>query len=204
LAGVLLKFGVVGGLLGASIGAALRAIDPAGLAALIGGIPLAVIGAFALGWYGFLFGAVNRVRHGPLFGVVLGLLGGGFLGVVAGLMALALPWSLVGALIGGFLVSKLTSPERRPLGSVLGVLLGICGGILHQAHEQDQEAAAVGALYGLLLGMVAGPGLFLALIGSLERMPRMPRQSDPMADEPDGFDEGDGRAMKSKMRRKGR
>jgi len=41
--------GVAGGLLGATIGAALRTIERAGLAAMIGGIPLAMIGAWLLG-----------------------------------------------------------------------------------------------------------------------------------------------------------
>ena len=51
-----LFFGVAGGILGATIGSAIQALTGARLAVWIGGIPLAIIGSFALGWYGVLFG----------------------------------------------------------------------------------------------------------------------------------------------------
>src|SRR5262245_23849097 len=75
--------GLAGGVLGSSIGAALGTTGHAGLAAMIGGIPPAVIGACALGWYGSLFAAINRIRFGRLVGVVLGFLLGGLLGTIA-------------------------------------------------------------------------------------------------------------------------
>ena len=83
--------------------------EGARLAAMIGGVPLAIIGSLALGWYGFLFGSVNRLRFGEMLGLVLGLLVGGLVGSVCGLIVLTLPWSLVGALIGGILGSNLTA-----------------------------------------------------------------------------------------------
>src|SRR5271157_826996 len=97
-----LSFGVACGILGATIGSAFRALNGARLAAMIGGVPLAIIGSLALGWYGFLFGSVNRLRFGEMLGLVLGLLVGGLVGSVCGLIVLTLPWSLVGALIGGY------------------------------------------------------------------------------------------------------
>ena len=107
-----LFFGIACGILGATIGSAFQALNGARLAAMIGGVPLAIIGSLALGWYGFLFGSVNRLRFGEMLGLVLGLLVGGLVGSVCGLIVLTLPSSLVGALIGGILGSNLTAQHR--------------------------------------------------------------------------------------------
>jgi uncharacterized membrane protein len=110
-----LFFGIACGILGATIGSAFQALNGARLAAMIGGVPLAIIGSLALGWYGFLFGSVNRLRFGEMLGLVLGLLVGGLVGSVCGLIVLTLPSSLVGALIGGILGSNLTAQHRPSL-----------------------------------------------------------------------------------------
>ena len=106
--------GAAGGLIGASIGAALRIDGYALTAALIGGIPLGALGMLSLSWFGWLFGRMNRLRHGSLVGGSLGLLGAGTLGAVAGLSVWAFPWSLAGAILGAMLQSFLTRPELRP------------------------------------------------------------------------------------------
>ena len=132
------------------------------------GRSLAIIGSLALGWYGFLFGSVNRLRFGEMLGLVLGLLVGGLIGSVCGLIVLTLPWSLVGALIGGILGSNLTARHRPSLRPFFGTVLGICGGILVLAFQRDQGHARVGAISGSLIGVLAGIGAWLALIGALE------------------------------------
>lgn len=182
-----LFFGVAGGILGATIGSAIQALTGARLAVWIGGIPLAIIGSFALGWYGVLFGSVNRLRFGGMLGFVLGLLVGGLIGSVCGLFVLTLPSSLVGALIGGILGSNLTAQHRPSLRPFLGTVLGICGGILVVAFQRDQDHARLGAIKGSLIGVFAGIGALLALIGALILMPKMPREWDQSQEEPDRF-----------------
>ena len=172
-----LFFGIACGILGATIGSAFQALNGARLAAMIGGVPLAIIGSLALGWYGFLFGSVNRLRFGEMLGLVLGLLVGGLVGSVCGLIVLTLPSSLVGALIGGILGSNLTAQHRPSLRPFFGTVLGICGGILVLAFQRDQNPARVGAISGSLIGVCAGIGAWLALIGALNLMSKiLPRQ----------------------------
>jgi hypothetical protein len=117
--------GVAGGLIGAAIGAAVCTDGYARPAALIGGIPAGSVGVCALGWYGWLTGRLNRVRHGALVGAALGLLGAGALGAVAGLSVWAVPWSLIGAVVGGAIHAALTVPDRRSLGLFPGVMIGL-------------------------------------------------------------------------------
>jgi hypothetical protein len=95
-----LVFGVVGSLVGATIGAALGTLNGAGLAARIGGIPLGMIGAFVLGRYGFMFGAVNRLRYGAFLGVVFGSLGGGLISAFRQDRARATAGAVSGTTIG--------------------------------------------------------------------------------------------------------
>jgi hypothetical protein len=161
-----IAFGIAGGILGATIGAALRTIKGAGPAAMIGGIPPAMIGAWSLGRYGFIFGVVNRINYSLFLGVILGLLGGGLLGVVAGLMMVAFPWSLAGAIAGALVGPHLMAKRRRRPGSMLGAVLGILGGTLVAAFRQDPTRATAGANSGLITGMIVGAGMFIALTAS--------------------------------------
>jgi hypothetical protein len=186
-----LCFAIACGILGATIGSAFHALTGARLAAMIGSIPLAIIGALALGWYGFLFGSVNRLRFGGMLGLVLGLLVGGLVGSVCGLFVLTLPWSLVGALVGGILGSSLTARHRPSLKPFLGTVLGICGGILVLAFQRDQDHARVGAISGSLIGVCAGIGALLAMICALNLMPKMPMEWDQLHDEPESFNGDD-------------
>ncbi len=184
--------GIAGGLLGATIGAALETIRGAGPAAMIGGIPLALIGALLLGRYGSLFGAVNRVRSGALLGIVLGLVVGGLLGVLAGLLVVALPWSLLGLIAGLIVGPHLVAKRWRRPGRLLGAVLGICGSIAFVACRNDPDRATAGVISGLLIGTIAGAGFFIALTGSLSLLLARPMGSDRMDDgpgEPDGDDE---------------
>lgn len=164
--------GMAGGVLGATIGAALSAIKHAGPAALIGGVPSGALGAWLLGRYGFFFGAMNRIRHGSLFGAILGLLVGGLLGVLVGLTIPALPWSLAGGIVGVIAGRTLVAEGWRSLGAVLGAIVGTCGGILVLAFRRDQAEATDGCLSGGILGVIVGSVLLAALAGSLHLLPR--------------------------------
>jgi hypothetical protein len=189
--------GIAGGLLGATIGAALRTIQGAGLAAAIGGIPSTMVGAWLLGRYGRLFGVVNRLRYGPILGAASGLVGGGLVGVAAGLTIVSLPWSFVGLLIGMFLGPYVLPQGRRRLISLRAAALGTCGGILVSSFRHDQARAVSGAVPGLITGMIVGAGLLLALIGSLSLFPAWPMESDRTEDGPG---EPGGRMRMARMR----
>ena len=170
--------GVGGGILGATIGAALKTFNGAGLAALIGGIPLGMIGALILGRYGIIAGAVNRLRFGAFLGAVLGSLGGGLVGVVAGLTVVALPWSLLGLIAGMFLGPYVLPQKQRRLVSFRAASFGTCGGVLISAFRHDQARATAGAVSGAITGLVAAAGLLLLLIGAVYLIPRTPMGYD--------------------------
>ncbi len=183
--------GLAGGLLGATIGAALETIRGAGLATMIGGIPLALIGALLLGRYGAFFGAVNRLRYRGLLGIVLGLVGGGLLGVLAGLMVVALPWSLLGLFAGVIVGPYLATKRWKPLGRSLGVVLGICGSIVFVAGRNDLDQATAKVISGSIIGTIAGSGLFIALIGALSLFSARPMGFDRTGDKPGDSEEDD-------------
>jgi hypothetical protein len=172
----ILGCGAAGGLIGASIGAALRTSGYALTAAMIGGIPLGVVGMSALSWYGWLFGRINRLRHGSLVGGSLGMLGAGTLGVVAGLSVWAFPWSLAGAILGAMLQSFLTRPELRSLGLFPGLAIGSLVGILLRAVRTDSAGATAGASYGALAGTLLGVFLIPALLAWLAELPALLRR----------------------------
>ena len=151
-----------GGLIGASISAALRIDGYALTAALIGGIPLGALGMLSLSWFGWLFGRMNRLRHGSLVGGSLGLLGAGTLGAVAGLSVWAFPWSLAGAILGAMLQSFLTRPELRP-GAVPRPRHRLAGrhplaGRPHRLRRRDGRRV-LRALVGTVLGVFLIPAL---------------------------------------------
>lgn len=168
--------GIAGGLIGAAIDAALRIDGYALPAALIGGIPAGVIGACALGWYGWLFGRMNRLRHGALIGAALGLLGAGTLGIVAGLSVWAVAWSLPGAIVGGLVQSSLTRPERRWFGLFPGVVAGATVGILIRAIRIGPDDVMTDASDGALVGAVLGVLLIPALLAWLDALPEVLRR----------------------------
>ena len=168
---------VGGGILGATIGAALKTFNGAGLAALIGGIPLGMIGALILGRYGIIAGAVNRLRFGAFLGAVLGSLGGGLVGVVAGLTVVALPWSLLGLIAGMFLGPYVLPQKQRRLVSFRAASFGTCGGVLISAFRHDQAGATAGAVSGAITGLVAAV-LLLLFIGAVYLIPRTPMGYD--------------------------
>ena len=159
-----------------------------GLAAMIGGVPLGMIGAFLLGRYGSLFGAVNRLRYGPLLGAASGLVGGGLVGVVAGLTVVSLPWSLVGLIVGMFSGPYVLPQERRRLISLRAASLGTCGGILVSAFRHDRARATSGAVPGLITGLLVAAGLVLLLVGAVYLMPGSPTGSDDTDGEDDEFE----------------
>jgi hypothetical protein len=168
--------GVVGGLIGAAVDAALRAGGYALPAALIGGIPAGVVGACALGWYGWLFGTVNRLRHGVFVGGALGLLGAGALGMVAGLSVWALAWSLPGAILGAVIQASLTRPERRSFGLFPGVMAGALVGILVRAVRAGPADVMINASDGAIVGAVLGILVIPALLAWLNELPEFLRR----------------------------
>jgi len=153
-------------------------LDGAGLAARIGGIPLGTIGAFVLGRYGIVFGAMNRLRYGVFLGAVLGSLGGGLVGVVAGLTVVALPWSLLGLIVGMFSGPYVLPQRRRRSVSLRAAALGTCGGVLITAFRHDRVGATAGAVSGTITGLVAAAGLILLLVGFVYLIPRTPKGCD--------------------------
>ena len=199
-----LFFGIACGILGATIGSAFQALNGARLAAMIGGVPLAIIGSLALGWYGFLFGSVNRLRFGEMLGLVLGLLVGGLVGSVCGLIVLTLPWSLVGALIGGILGSNLTAqaptfPQTLPWD---------CPGNLWRDSRPGfpkgpRPRSGRGNQWLAHRGLLRGSGLCWLLICALNLMPKMPMEWDQSHDEPESFggdDHGPGLRIERRRR----
>jgi calcium binding protein len=171
-------FGIAGGLLGATMGAALGTIPGARLAGLIGGIPAAMLGALFLGRYGFFFGVANRLSYSVFLGTVLGLICGGLLGGLAGLMVLAVPWSLAGFIVGLIVGPHLVAKLRRWLGWILGAVLGVCGGIIIVACQLDQGRAMRGLISGSVIGSISGVGLLIGLIGSLSLFPGGPKEHE--------------------------
>ena len=150
--------GVGGGLLGATIGAALRTLNGAGLAAMIGGIPLGMIGAFAPGPVRVALRGGEPAPLRAVLGAASGLVGGGLVGVVAGLTVVALPWSLLGLIVGMFLGPYVLPQGRRRLVSLRAAALGTCGGILVSAFRHDRARATSGAVPGSITGMSSPPG----------------------------------------------
>ena len=187
---MLFVFGIVGGIMGAGIGAAFRTFQAATPAALIGGIPVALIGALLLGRYVSVFGSVNRAGHGGLLGATLGLVVGAIIGVFAGLTILAFPWSLLG-IVAGLVIAKFLVPGTV-LRSAARLILGPSLGILWAAYRQDGDQAVLGAFAGTIVGALVGAGLPLALIGALRALRSAPRIDDNPGDEQDDeFEEDD-------------
>lgn len=176
LAKAMLICGLAGGLVGGAIDAALRAGGHASTAALVGGIPAGMIGACALGWYGRIFGAMNRLRHGMPIGAALGLLGAGTLGMVAGLSVWALFWSVPGAIVGALIHSALTRRERRMFGLWPGVVIGALVGIFLRAVRTGPPEVMTDAIDGALVGAVLGVLLIPALLAWITRVPEVFRR----------------------------
>jgi hypothetical protein len=186
----LLVCGAAGGLVGSAIGAAVGTNGYARAAALIGGVPPGLILASAVGWYGALFGHLNRLRHGRRVGAFLGLLGGGCTGAIAGLSVWAFQWSLAGAVLGAMIHSSLVRPERRALGLFPGIFAGSLVGILVRAFRSESDGVTTGAICGGLVGTVVGvlliPGLLTWLLGLTDVLRYRRGPGDPEDDDPAG------------------
>ena len=106
-------------------------------------------------------------------------------------------------LIGGILGSILTARHRPSLRPFFGTVLGICGGILVLAFQRDQGHARVGAISGSLVGVFAGIGAWLALIGALNLMSKIPMEWGQSHDEHERFggdDHGPGLRIERRRR----
>jgi len=168
--------GLAGGLVGAAVDAALRTDGYALPAALIGGIPAGVVGACALGWYGWSFGAVKRLRHGLFIGSALGLLGAGALGMVAGLSVWAFAWSLPGAILGAAIQWALSGRGRRPFELWSGLMAGALVGILVRAVRTGPADVLTDASDGAIVGAVLGVLVIPALLAWLNELPEFLRR----------------------------
>ena len=178
----------VTGILGAAIGAAFLTFRAAPLAATIGGILVAVIGAFILGRYAFIFGSVNRVKHGRLAGSIFGSVVGAILGVFAGMMILAFPWSLIG-IIAGLVMARFLAPGTV-LRSLMGTILMPSCGILFAAYRQAGDRALLGAFAGSIIGLIGGVGLLAGFVGGMRAVLATARiDGIPGKEEAEAFDE---------------
>jgi hypothetical protein len=168
----ILLVGTMGAILGATIGAAVRTINHSVTAALIGGIPLALIGVGVLGPFGAHFGLINRIRFGGLVGTTVGILAGGAVGALAGLAVRSFLWSLGGAIIGFALGGTLLARLGKPPYPLVGILLGVCSGIVALAIRTDRHQGLAGVLVGSLVGAATSSGLLAALAGWLIWSPK--------------------------------
>lgn len=162
---------VVGAIYGVVVGAAVAALEGAALAAQIVAILLGGGGCLLGAGYGFLFGAVNRLRRGPWLGGVLGATVAGMIGSLLGVMLIAFLGTVLGALAGGTLGRIVKRMFHKRLASIQGVIGGAMLGVAVQAWLHDADAAWSGAWMGGLAGasasllLVIAVGLAPALLG---------------------------------------
>ena len=167
VATTLLVYGVVGALCGSVLGSLLAATESARIGAGVGAVIVAFIAGAAGAHFGMIFGAVNRIRYGPLLVGGLGAIAGGAVGALLGAMVVALVATVVGGIVGGWVGSQLAKLRWRPIGTFKGALIGAGAGGVVQAVSWDQEKALTGVMVGAGAGAILGPLLWLAVIGSL-------------------------------------
>lgn len=162
---------VMGAFYGAVLGSAVAAMDGAAIAAKIVATLLGSGGCLLGAGYGFLVGAVNRIRRGPWLGAVLGATVAGMLGGMLGGMLIAFLGTVLGALAGGTLGRIIKRKFHKPLATFQGVIVGAMLGVAVQAWMHDADAAWSGAWMGGMTGAIAGlvlvlgVGMSLAVLG---------------------------------------
>ena len=90
-------------------------------------------------------------------------------GVFSIILALAFPWSAVGAIAGWFVGRYNARSWPRIVTEMLGALLGGCLGTIIFSMEQNETAARAGVLWGMGIGVVVGvllPLLFVRALNS--------------------------------------
>ncbi len=173
LAKSILICSLTGGLVGAAIDAALGTDGYALPAAMIGGIPMGVVGATLLGSYGRRFGAINRIRHGGAVGAALGLLVGGSFGMAAGLSAWAFVWSLPGVVAGAAIQWAVTGRGRIGFRLWSGAVVGALIGILARVIQIGPPGVMMNAIDGTVVGAVLGALVIPALLALIDRTPEV-------------------------------
>jgi hypothetical protein len=176
---------VIGGIYGATLGSVLAttayAIAPIEIVATVS----AVLGAFWASRIGSLFSILSRVRFTRLFLTSFSAVIAALVGVFPVLMALALPWSLGGAIVGWLAGRYNAHSWRRIAAEILGAVLGGCFGTVIFSMEQDQTVGRIGVLWGMGIGAVVGallPLLFVKALNSFaDEWIRM-RERDGSAD----------------------
>ncbi len=161
----LLRYSVYGMGVGAVLGALLATQGTWAVTALAIGAGVASV----LGWimgsrYGLIFGAVNRVRGGPVIGGVLGALAGGLLGGMLGVFLVGCLGTIPGSIAGNLLGKLLARFKVRPLTSPVWTLLGACIGGILLAMLTDHQEAVSGALTGALVGGISTAVIFLFVV----------------------------------------
>ena len=142
LFGTMVRLGVVGGVIGISLGSILGAMEIVQIGAIVGAVLVGLPGYWVGKRYGMVIGEVNRLRHGSLYGGILGAIGGGTLGALIGALLGAIVGIVIGMLIGAVISKWFLQGFKR----LLGVALGAAAGATLQAFYFDHEKAAVGAI----------------------------------------------------------
>jgi hypothetical protein len=155
---------VVGGIYGATLGSVLAttsyAIAPIEIAAAV----LAILGALWASKIGSLLGILSRVRFTRPFLILFSTVIASLVGVFPVLMAVALPWSLGGAVVGWFAGRRNAYSWRWIAAEILGAVLGGCVGTVIFSMQQNPTAGRLGMVWGGGIGIVVGfvlPWLFL-------------------------------------------
>jgi hypothetical protein len=160
---------VLGGIYGATLGSVLATITNAIAPIEIAAAVLAVLGGLLGSRIGLFAGLVNRFRFAKPFLAAIGAVMGAIAGVFPIILALAFPWSALGA-IAGWLVGRYNARTwRRILAETLGAMLGGCLGTIICSMEQNETAAREGVLWGMGIGAVVGvlsPLLFVRALNS--------------------------------------
>jgi len=161
----LLRYSVYGAGVGAVLGAILTSHGSWAVTILmIAGGAAAVLGWFGGSRYGLIFGAVNRVRGGPVVGGVLGCLAGAILGSSLGVFLVGCLGTIPGSIAGNLLGKVLSRFKIRPWPSPVWALLGACIGGIIVALIVDFENAVTGALAGAVVGGISTAVLFLFVV----------------------------------------
>jgi hypothetical protein len=159
--------------LGAIIGSLLETVPEGWVAAQVGGVIFALLGAVFGVFLEQGFREEMDLPSGKVSGMVFGLIFGAVCGAAAGAMVVAWPGTIPGA-IAGFLLAKvlagLTSLRPR---AITFALVGAVLGALARAYRLQPDEALAGAGWGALIGVGSGVVFLIAVLIALSLI--MPR-----------------------------
>jgi hypothetical protein len=157
---------------GALLGALVETIDSAHVGAVLGALFFGAVGLLAGARYGFLFGAVNRLKPGPVLGAIFGMLAGTLAGALAGAVAVAFVGTLLGCMIAEVVGRGMAALGWKPLRTWEWRVVGVAVGGMALAFWHDEQLALAGASTGMLAGTAAGILLILTLFASVALLSR--------------------------------